>query len=321
MEYKDFISKLYIKGAGSQKAELTRDLFLSAVNDTSVITDKRDSISVYKGYNRGNPINEIADDVINNLKQSGIEPCIEEYLNKMHGKKSENVQKICCKLKEYIPDITPENICNRIAVFFIDEVLRPAAKEYEKTISSTKDNSTRNDPASVQEAKNVENGIDGYSEDNNVNITNKNINNITETNSLSDINAADKEKMKKITQKIIHSFDKMKHVLEEECDYIAESKKNKSNEDEIKEGLKEYEIQLAEQFISFNMLNLKLISFRKIYPDRGSGPLFELANIFCKFELDALTCTLSKTNEYHFSDIMNKYESALVGFRDFIFNN
>ena len=60
MEYKDFISKLYIKGAGSQKAELTRDLFLSAVNDTSVITDKRDSISVYKGYNRGNPINEIA---------------------------------------------------------------------------------------------------------------------------------------------------------------------------------------------------------------------------------------------------------------------
>ena len=127
--------------------------------------------------------------------------------------------------------------------------------------------------------------------------------------------------MKKITQKIIHSFDKMKHVLEEECDYIAESKKNKSNEDEIKEGLKEYEIQLAEQFISFNMLNLKLISFRKIYPDRGSGPLFELANIFCKFELDALTCTLSKTNEYHFSDIMNKYESALVGFRDFIFNN
>lgn len=139
------------------------------------------------------------------------------------------------------------------------------------------------------------------------------------TSKLSDINAADKKEMQKITGKIIHSFDKMKHILEEKCDYIAESKKNKSNEDEIKEGLKEYKIQLADQFEFFNMLNLELISFREIYPDRGTGPLFELATVFCEFELDALTCTLSKPNEYHFSDIMNNYESALVVFRDFIF--
>ena len=62
--------------------------------------------------------------------------------------------------------------------------------------------------------------------------------------------------MKKITKKIIHSFNQIKHILEEKCDYIAESKKNKSNEDEIKEGLKEYKIQLADQFEFFNMLNL-----------------------------------------------------------------
>ncbi len=159
MEYKEFISKLYIKGAGSKKAELTRNLFLSAVNDTSVITDNRNSDESYKGYNRGNSINRIAYDVINNLKQSGIEPCIEEYLNKMHGKKSENVQKICCKFKEDITDITPDNICNRIADFFIDEVLRPAANDYEKTISNTKDVSTGNVPASVKEAQKDENEL------------------------------------------------------------------------------------------------------------------------------------------------------------------
>lgn len=139
------------------------------------------------------------------------------------------------------------------------------------------------------------------------------------TSKLSDISTVDKEEMQKITGEIIHSFDQMKHILEEECVYIADSKENKTNEDEIKEGLKEYKIQLADQFEFFNMLNLKLISFREIYPDRGTGPLFELATVFCKFELDALTCTLSKPNEYHFSDIMNNYESALVVFRDFIF--
>ena len=153
MEYKEFISKLYIKGAGSQKVELTKSLFLSAVNDTSVITNNRNSDESYKGYNCGNPINRIAHDVINNLKQSGIVPCIEEYLNKMHDKRAENVQKICGRFKEDIPGITPENISERIASFFVDEVLKPAAKEYEKTIQSTKDDSTRNDPVSVQERR------------------------------------------------------------------------------------------------------------------------------------------------------------------------
>lgn len=323
MEYKEFISKLYIKGPGSQKTELTRNLFLSSVKDTSVITSKRNSDEVYKGYNRGNPINRIAYDVINNLMPSGIEQYIEKYLNKMPDKKSENVQKICNNFKDVIPDITPENICKKVAYFFIDEVLRPAAKEYDNTIQSTKYLSTGKDSASVQETQSIESAINDYSEDSSINITNISTNNIAKTTNLSDIkavNAVDKEKMQKITCKIAHSFDQIKHILEEECDYISESKKNKSNDDEIKEGLKEYKIQLADQFKLFYMLNLNLISFREIYPDRGTGPLFELANVFCEFELGALTCTLSKPNEYLFSDIMNNYESALVAFRDFIFN-
>ena len=181
MEYKDFINKLYIKGAGIIKAKLTKYLFLNAVNDTSIITNNRISDESYKGYNRGNSINRIAYDVINSLKQSGIESCIEEYLNKMQDKESENVRKICCKFKEDIPDITPENKCKKIADFFIDEVLRPAAKEYEKTISRTKDISTRKDPASVQGSPNAESAIDGYSEDNSNNITNISTTNINET--------------------------------------------------------------------------------------------------------------------------------------------
>ena len=150
MEYKEFISKLYIKGAGSKKAELTENLFLSAVNDTSVITDKRDSKSVYKGYNRGNPINEIAYDVINNnLNQSGTESRIEVYLNNMQDKKSENVRKICDRFMDDIPDITPENISNRIATFFIEKVLKPAAQKCEKT--NVKNSSSENNTATIQD--------------------------------------------------------------------------------------------------------------------------------------------------------------------------
>lgn len=189
MEYKDFINKLYIKGAGSRKVELTKNLFLSAVNETSVITDKRDSDSSYKGFNRGNSIDCIAYDAINDLNKSGIEAYIEEYFNSMHDKKSENVQKICGRFKEDIPSITPENISERIASFFVDEVLKPAAKEYEKTIQSTKDDSTRNDPVSVQETNSGESNIDNRSEGN---ITNKSttINNHTEDNSVNITNTS-----------------------------------------------------------------------------------------------------------------------------------
>ncbi len=203
MEYKDFINKLYVKGAGIIKPKLTKNLFLSAVNKTSVITDKRDSDSSYKGFNRGNSINCIAYDAINDLNKPGIEAYIEEYFNSMLDKKSENVQKICGRFQEDIPDITPENISEKIASFFVDEVLKPAAKEYEKTIQSTKDDSTRNDPASVQETNsgesnidnrsegnitNISTTIDNHTEDNSVNIINTSTNNIAETTVNSTIN-------------------------------------------------------------------------------------------------------------------------------------
>lgn len=133
MNYKAFISMLYIKGTGITKDQFTKNLFLSSVYDTSVIIDKRASDSSYKGYNRGNPIDEIAYDVISqpeNINISGIEELIEKYLNSKPDKKSEYEQRICSKFKVYIPDITLENICQRIAAFFIDEVLTPAFNNY-----------------------------------------------------------------------------------------------------------------------------------------------------------------------------------------------
>lgn len=181
MEYKDFISKLYIKGAGIIKAVLTKELFLSAVNDISVITDKRNSDSSYKGYNSGNPINDIAYDVINALNQPGIESFVKEYLNNMHDKKSDNSQKICERFKDVITDITPENIHEKIAVFFIDEVLKPATKEYKKAKVNVKTTSNENAPYLIQETKNTESFTDNYNEENSVNVTNTRTINIDKT--------------------------------------------------------------------------------------------------------------------------------------------
>ena len=181
MEYKEFISKLYIKGAGTIKAKFTKELFLSAVNDISVITDKRNSDSSYKGYNRGNPINDIAYDVINALNQSGIESFVKEYLNNMHDKKSDNSQKICDRFKDVITDITPENIHEKIAVFFIDEVLKPAAKEYTKVKTNIKTTSNENVPYHIQETKNTESFTDNHNEENSVNVTNIRTINIDKT--------------------------------------------------------------------------------------------------------------------------------------------
>lgn len=75
------------------------------------------------------------------------------------------------------------------SLIFVDEVLKPAAKEYEKTIQSTKDDSTRNDPVSVQETNSGESNIDNRSEGN---ITNKSttINNHTEDNSVNITNTS-----------------------------------------------------------------------------------------------------------------------------------
>ena len=183
MKYNDFISKLYIKGAGITKAEFTKELFVRSVSDYWVILGKRNSDEAFKGYNSGHSISAIASDVIDNLNEEGIRKFLEEFFNKNPEKKAEYAQIICNSFKNDIPDITAENICEKITTFFINEVLRPAAKKYEKTIQSTKDDSTRNDPVSVQETNSGESNIDNRSGGN---ITNKSttINNHTEDNSV-----------------------------------------------------------------------------------------------------------------------------------------
>lgn len=55
-----------------------------------------------------------------------------KIFNSKPDKKSEYVQKICSRFKEYIPDIAPENIYKKITYFFIDEVLKPVFEEYKK---------------------------------------------------------------------------------------------------------------------------------------------------------------------------------------------
>ena len=181
MEYKEFISKLYIKGVWLAKDEFSMELFLSAVNDTSVITDKRSSIQSYKGYNRGNPINEISYDVISDLNKSGIESFLEEYLNQKPDKKLEYSQKICDKFNKEISCIIPENLCEKIAAFFIDEVLKPTAKEYEKTNANAKAVSIEKAPDPIQETQNAENCNDNDVENSIVSIDNISTTNINET--------------------------------------------------------------------------------------------------------------------------------------------
>lgn len=156
MEYKDFIAKLYIKGAWLTKAEFTKQLILSSVNDDSRITDKRKSDNLYKGFNSGQPINAVAYDVLFDINKSGIVTFLQKYINNKPAEKSANVQTLCGKFKDDIPDIAPENLCERIAAFFVDEVLGPAAREYEKTIVKVKTASSKKEPAPVQKAKNAD---------------------------------------------------------------------------------------------------------------------------------------------------------------------
>jgi len=123
MEFQVFIKKLHIKNAWMTKAEFTQNLFLNSVNDSSTIIDKRKSLPVFKGYNRGNPIDEIANDVLCDLNEEGIRKFLEDTFDSNPDKKAEYVQTICTKFKDDIPDISPDNICQKITDFFINDVL------------------------------------------------------------------------------------------------------------------------------------------------------------------------------------------------------
>lgn len=156
MEYKDFIAKLYIKGAWLTKADFTKKLILSSVNDDSRITEKRKSESLYKGFNSGRPINAVAYDVLKDLNRPGIVAFLRKYISNKPDEKSANIQTLCDKFKDDIPDITPENLCERIVDFFVEEVLSSAAKEYEKTLASLKTASSKKVPAPVQKSKDTD---------------------------------------------------------------------------------------------------------------------------------------------------------------------
>lgn len=156
MEYKDFIAKLYIKGLWLAKAEFTKQLILSSINDVSCITGKRKSESLYKGFNSGQPINAVAYDVLNDLNRPGIVAFLREYINNKPDEKSANLQTLCGRFKYDIPDIAPENLCESIAAFFVDDVLSPAAKEYEKTIAKVKAVSSKESPAPAQKSKSAD---------------------------------------------------------------------------------------------------------------------------------------------------------------------
>lgn len=152
MEYKDFIAKLYIKGLWLTKAEFTKQLILSSVNVASRITEKRKSESLYKGFNSGQPINAVAYDVLNDLNKPGIVAFLRKYIDNKPDEKSANLQTLCGRFKDDIPDIALENLCEKIADFFVDEVLSPAAKEYEKTLASFKTASSKKVSAPVRNA-------------------------------------------------------------------------------------------------------------------------------------------------------------------------
>ena len=212
MKYNDFISKLYIKGAGITKAEFTKELFVRSVSDRWVILGKRNSDEAFKGYNSGHSISAIASDVIDNLNEEGIQKFLEEFFNKNPKKKAEYAQIICNSFKNDIPDITAENICEKITTFFINEVLRPAVKENKKEAATATpplnsaqaqgsepatdvDDSTEQDNDSLHNTNHTENyydnHTDNYSEsttnhsenyyDNHIDNYNENTTNINET--------------------------------------------------------------------------------------------------------------------------------------------
>jgi hypothetical protein len=101
------------------------------------------------------------------------------------------VQIICKRFKDDIPDITAENICEKIADFFIDAVIRPVAKETKQEdatpphhLNSAQaqvsepatavDDSTEQDDNSLHYSNHTENFYDNHTDNYNENTTNIN---------------------------------------------------------------------------------------------------------------------------------------------------
>lgn len=141
MEYKDFIKRLYLRNhwykaneynevVKISKGEFTKELFLNSVNNEREITDYRSSDESFKGYNKGNSIAVIAEDVLGNPDLEKLELFLKTSLEYVPETETRNnvVNRICENFKDVIDDITPENMCKKIAVFFLNKVLEPAVK-------------------------------------------------------------------------------------------------------------------------------------------------------------------------------------------------
>lgn len=141
MEYKDFIKRLYLRNhwykaneynevVKISKGEFAKELFLNSVIDERKITDYRNSDEAFKGYNKGNSIAKIAEAVRGNPNLEKLESFLKRSLEYVPEAENRNnvVNRICENFKDVIDDITPENMCKKIAVFFLNKVLKPAVK-------------------------------------------------------------------------------------------------------------------------------------------------------------------------------------------------
>ena len=340
MKYNDFISKLYIKGAGITKAEFTKELFVRSVSDRWVILGKRNSDEAFKGYNSGHSISAIASDVIDNLNEEGIRKFLEEFFNKNPKKKAEYAQIICNSFKNDIPDITAENICEKITTFFINEVLRPAVKENKKEAATATpplnsaqaqgsepatdvDDSTEQDNDSLHNTNHTENYYDNHIDNYNENTTNINetslssvTNNITLVNdnrsntitiNISEKNDSELTKLKTLINELNVRFMDLK---EKGC--VLHSSSWLSSDEEQNEKEQEFE-SLRTEFIEKNKeLRYYYLSFPEL------SDLFEEIISLSS----ALTFEFSFTNNAKNQAIalqLEKYESHIIEVREILF--
>ncbi len=160
MKYKEFLNKLYIRGLKFNKRDFTENLFLHSVKNVKTVTSKRASEEVFKGYNRGNSIANIAIDIIGDLDEDRIKSFIEDYINSKPNERAKNEQTLCDNFRDVISDISRDNLYERITTFYIDEVLKPAANSAKKVGKKSVDVNTESRTTPIPEIGCVEDSVD-----------------------------------------------------------------------------------------------------------------------------------------------------------------
>lgn len=171
MKYIDFVNKLYIRGLKYKKTDFTKNLnytkagftenlFLHSVKNVKTVTSKRNSEPVFKGYNSGNSIANIANDIIGDLNEDGIKSFIEDYISSKPNERAKNEQTLCDNFRDVISDISRDNLYERITTFYIDEVLKPAANSAKKVGKKSVDVNTDSRTIPIPEIGSVEVSVD-----------------------------------------------------------------------------------------------------------------------------------------------------------------